>query len=127
MAREITKNVEADGKQDWPWPESLDALVAAPDHHKLLMENDQVRVLDTLIPPGEITPVHTHRWPGALYVLSWDDFVRRDGEGNVMADTRKGERQAEPPTVLWLDALPPHSLENVGTKDIHLISVEVKS
>ena len=127
MAQEITKNVEVDGKQDWPWPDSLDALVAAPDHHKLLMENDQVRVLDTLIPAGEITPIHTHRWPGALYVLSWGDYVRRDGEGNVTADTRKGNKPAQPPTVIWLDALPPHSLENVGNTDIHLISVEVKS
>jgi len=24
----------------------LDAMTAAPDHHELLMENDQVRVLD---------------------------------------------------------------------------------
>jgi quercetin dioxygenase-like cupin family protein len=127
MAHEITKNIEVDGKQDSPWPASLDALVAAPDHHKLLMENDQVRVLDTLILVGEITRVHTHRWPGALYVLSWGDYVRRDGEGNVTTDTRKGDRQAEPPTVIWLDALPPHSLENVGNTDIHLISVELKS
>jgi quercetin dioxygenase-like cupin family protein len=127
MTHEITENVEVAGKQDWPWPKALDALVAAPDHHKLLMENDQVRVLDTLIPSGEITPVHTHQWPGALYVLSWGDFVRRDGEGNVIADTREGDRPVEPPTVIWLDALPPHSLENVGNSDIHLISVELKS
>ena len=43
------------------WPEELDALIAAPQHHKLLMENEFARVLDTLIPPGEITNVHTHK------------------------------------------------------------------
>ena len=126
MTHKISGNIGVVEEQEWMWPESLDALIAAPDHHKLLMENDRVRVLDTLIVPGDITPVHTHRWPGALYVLSWGDFIRRDGEGNVMADTREGDRQAEPPTVVWLDALPPHSLENVGTTDIHVISVELK-
>jgi hypothetical protein len=28
--------------------------------------------------------------------------------------------------VLWSEALPPHSLENVGTGDIRIISVELK-
>ena len=42
------------------WPESLDALTAASDHHELLFENDQVRVLSTKIPIGERTSVHTH-------------------------------------------------------------------
>jgi quercetin dioxygenase-like cupin family protein len=61
---------------DTEWPDSLDALVAAPDHHTLLYENDRVRVLDTRIRPGEQTPIHTHRWPAAIYVVSWSHFVR---------------------------------------------------
>ena len=32
------------------WPEELDAMVAAPQQHKLLMENEFVRVIATLIP-----------------------------------------------------------------------------
>lgn len=62
----------------WPWPQELDALQAAPQHHQLLFENDQVRVLDTCIPPGGITGVHTHQWPAALYIISWSAFIRRD-------------------------------------------------
>lgn len=108
------------------WPAALDALVAAPDYHKLLMENEHVRVLDTRIPPGETTPVHTHRWPSVFYVLSWSDFVRYDGAGQVLVDTRKGDNFSEPPAALWSDPLPPHSLENVGDADIHVISVEMK-
>jgi quercetin dioxygenase-like cupin family protein len=52
------------------WPDELDALVAAPAHHKLLFENERVRVLETRIAAGDRTPVHTHRWPAALYILS---------------------------------------------------------
>ena len=29
-----------------PWPPALDALVAAPVHHRLLLENARVRVLE---------------------------------------------------------------------------------
>jgi hypothetical protein len=71
-----------------PWPEALDALVAAPEHHTLLSENDSVRVLNTRIRPGERTAVHTHRWPGVLYVRSWSTFVRRDSAGVVTLDSR---------------------------------------
>jgi hypothetical protein len=67
--------------RNWEWPESLDALVAAPAHHFLVVENDRVRVLYTVIPPGDIVPLHTHRWPAVLYVEHWSDFIRRDQQG----------------------------------------------
>lgn len=111
---------------EWSWDDSLDALSAAPAQHRLLFENSFVRVLDTRIAPGERTPVHTHRWPASHYVRSWSDFVRRDAEGAVMLDTRtSGLRSA--PEILWGERLPPHSLENVGSVPIHIISTEVKT
>jgi len=113
---------------DWPWPESLDALAAAPAQHRVLFENAHVRVLDTRINPGQRTPVHTHRWPAAHYIVSWSDFVRRDADGTVLLDTRKTDHaRVGTPEALWGDALPPHSLENVGTVPLHIISTEVKS
>lgn len=111
---------------NWPYPDSLDALVAAPDHHRLLFENEHVRVLETIIPPGETTPVHTHRWPAVFDIKSWSDFVRRDGEGNIMVDSRTVESSAAPGSYLWSGALPPHTLENVGRQEIRLVSIEVK-
>ncbi len=72
------------------WDPSLDALVAAPRHHRLLFENAHVRVLDTRIPPGDTVPVHTHCWPATHYVLASSHFVRRDAAGTVLVDTRAG-------------------------------------
>jgi hypothetical protein len=66
----------------------LDALNAAPDNHRVLFENDRVRILDTNVSPGTATPVHAHEWPAALYVLGWSDFVRRGEDGTVLADSR---------------------------------------
>ena len=107
-------------------PDSLDALVAAPGHHRVLLENDRVRVLDTRIAPGQRTPVHTHRWPSVLYVLSWSHFIRYDDVGNVLLDSRTVESLQSPPAILWSAPLPPHSAENVGEADLHVISVELK-
>lgn len=104
---------------------ALDALVAAPAQHRLVFENAHVRVLDTRIGPGERTPVHTHRWPAAHYVVSWSEFVRRDGTGAVLVDTRSlGPRPV--PEAFWGEPLGPHSLENVGERTLHIISTELK-
>ena len=111
---------------EWIWPEELDALKADPLHHRLLHENDRVRVLDTLIPPGDITKIHTHKWPASLYVLSWSDFIRYDQDGHIVLDSRNLTASPMPETALWTEPLVPHSLENIGNSDIHIISVEIK-
>ena len=112
---------------DWPCPAELDALVAAPAQHRLVLENARVRVLDTLIPAGERTPIHTHRWPAVHHVISGIAFVRRDADGAVLVDTRASADLQNPPAVLWGEPLGPHSLENVGPAPLHVLSVEVKS
>lgn len=108
------------------WPANLDALVAAPRQHRLLLENERVRVLDTRIEPGETTPIHAHRWPAVHYVLSWSAFVRRDPDGNVLVDTRVTSGDAHLRSALWGEPLTPHSLENVGPLPLHIVSVEIK-
>jgi hypothetical protein len=110
---------------NWPWPDELDALIAAPNHHTLVFENERMRLLDTRIPVGDTVPVHTHRWPGTYYTLQFSHFVRRDRDGNELFDSRT--LAAAMPSAAFLENLPPHSVENVGKQEIHLISVELKS
>ena len=107
-------------------PDPLDALIAAPDHHRLILENESVRVLDTSIPPGSTTPLHTHVWPSVLHVLSWSSFVRRDETGNVLLDSRSVPELAASPGTIWSGPLGPHTLENVGTTTLHVIAIEIK-
>ena len=102
-------------------------MTAAPDHHAVLLENDEVRILDTWLGPGERTPLHVHQWPAALYVLSWSDFVRRNEHDAVLADSRTMERRPAPGEALWIAPLLPHSVENIGTSDLHIVAVEVKT
>jgi len=107
------------------WPESLDALIAAPRQHKLLFENDVVRVLDTCIAPGETTPLHTHCWPASLYILGPSDFVRRGEDSAIILDSRTIPPVAAG-TALWSVPLGPHTLENVGDTELRVIAVELK-
>ncbi len=106
--------------------DELDAVTAAPEHHKVLLETDQIRVLETLIEPGDETSVHTHIWGGYLYVISWSNFVRYDDKRNVMLDSRMIQAPVEG-SALLASPLPPHSLKNVGSKRIHVILTEFKN
>ena len=116
---------EIDPQSPESWPRSLDALTAAPEHHTLILENDRVRVLQTLIPPGQRTGLHTHRWPSVIHTLSFSHFLRRDETGAITQDTRAS--QVPRPEFHWSPPLPPHSIENIGETNIHLILVEVKA
>ena len=105
--------------------DELDGVAVAPNNHKVIFENDQVRVLETTIIAGEKTPLHTHLRPTVMYVLSESHFVRRDEDGNTMVDTR-----AIPdfvlPKVLFAESTPKHTIENTDTKDLVVIGVEIK-
>jgi hypothetical protein len=92
------------------WPDSLDATVAAPEHHEVLLENERVRVLDSRIRAGDTVPVHTHRWPSVLYILGTSDFIRYDSDGNVVFDSRTKESSIEAGTVNWSGPLSAHSV-----------------
>lgn len=109
------------------WLDSLDAVIAAPKHHKVLLENERVRVLDTRIKSGDTVPVHTHRWSSVLHILSTSDFIRYDADGNAVFDSRTATpSMPENGAVVWQSSLPPHSVENVGTGEIRVITVELK-
>jgi hypothetical protein len=48
------------------WDLALDAVTAAPAHHKVLFENDRLRVLEVTLEPNDEEPVHHHRWPSVF-------------------------------------------------------------
>jgi hypothetical protein len=121
MSSEFSNNA----KDRWPWPDALDALVAAPDHHTLVFENDRVRVVRTRIPPGQTVPVHTHRWPFVLCISKWSDLVRRDPQANILMDTRALEKPSLH-AATWQESLTPHSVENVGDTEFDALNVEIK-
>ena len=110
----------------WPWPEPLDALIAAPVHHQLLLEDEKVRVLHTRIAPGDIVPLHTHRWGGVAYLQSWSHFIRRNETGEILLDSRQVGDAPKIPCAQRVQPLPPHTVENLGPSDISIVMIEFK-
>lgn len=108
------------------WPSELEATVAAPDNHKILLENERVRVLEVTLGPGEVEPLHFHRWPSILHILQADEWIDRDAEGNVIFDSRKGPPLPLPIT-MWKGPEAPHSPVNLSDSvEVRLIRVEIK-
>ena len=112
--------------EPWLWPDTLDALNAAPEHHRLVYENECVRVLEVRIGSGGIVPLHTHRWPSVLYLQGWSEHLRRDGAGKLIFDSREAGSPPKIPSVVWCEPLPPHSVENVGAVELLVLSIELK-
>ena len=67
------------------WPPHLEALVAAPANHRLLHEDDEVRVLEVTVQPGERENLHHHRWPSLMVVLARPDYRNFDAEGHEIS------------------------------------------
>ncbi len=48
------------------WDPALDAVTAAPGNHRILFENEALRVLEVMLLDGEEEPTHHHRWPSVF-------------------------------------------------------------
>jgi predicted ester cyclase len=108
------------------WDDALDAVVAAPENHQVLLENERVRVLSSNVLPGATVPLHTHKYPSVVYVLENGDFVRYDAEGNEASSSHQLPAEVKNQTVMWLPPLAPHSVKNISDKEIRVINFELK-
>ena len=109
------------------WPDHQDAVISAPKNHKILIENERVRVLEVTVLPNETEAVHHHRWPSVLYIMEAGDFIDRDAEGNIIMDTRQLPEPLVFPMTVWKEPEAAHAVENLDdTKSIRLIRVELK-
>jgi hypothetical protein len=48
------------------WDPNLDAVAAAPRQHKVLFENENLRVLEVILEAEDEEPLHHHRWPSVF-------------------------------------------------------------
>jgi quercetin dioxygenase-like cupin family protein len=95
-----------------------EAAEAAPHIYKVLFENERVRLLDVRMKPGEESAQHSHP-DYLLYAHEGGRVKLSDPSGqNAEVDVPEG-------AVMWRDA-EEHSALNVGTTEIHALSVELK-
>jgi quercetin dioxygenase-like cupin family protein len=86
---------------------------------RVRFENDRVRVLEAILPPGTKEEVHSH--PAyVIYVLAGGRYR------NYAADGKITEGTFQTGDVIYRDPLT-HAAENIGDKPMHFILVELKS
>jgi len=97
-----------------------DPAKAAPATHKVLLENDQVRVLDIRVPARGRALMHTHP-SGYVEVAMTDCRMKFTFPGG-----RTSEATLHAGDVVWSDPVT-HSAENLGASECHVLNVEPKS
>jgi quercetin dioxygenase-like cupin family protein len=99
-------------------PDPLDPVRAAPDTHKVVLDNAFVRVLDVHVPAGKTEPRHRHPHGLSVYFTDWDAKVTVDGKPPEVHHRKGG-------TFAWSDPVV-HTVENAGKTDGHVLRIELK-
>ena len=101
-----------------PFALAQDPVDVAPEHYKVLFENERVRVLETRYGPGESSDFHNH--PDNLVI------ALSDGEAiPVNSDGSTTEYLFKFGDVIWREAVQ-HTGVNSSNEDMYLITIEFK-
>ena len=96
-----------------------DALTANPQHIRLVLENEQVRVLEARLEPGKKENPHSH----PAYVV----YVKAGGAIRMHTpDGKAAELALKTGDVMYREPVTQHWGENVGTTATDLILIELK-
>jgi len=95
-----------------------DAVKVASDSYKVVLENDEVRVLEVRIKQGAKVEIHSH--PKSVAISLNDQRLRFTFPNGKTedADLKRGQ-------TVWLDGIS-HAVENVGSEDVSSVVVELK-
>lgn len=99
-------------------PVALDPVKLDPEHHPVILENDRVRVIRTILVPHLKSPRHEHPHYVVVYLTDLHTTM-------TMADGRNVDNPRKPGDIAWRDALS-HVTENIGEKTAVEIQVEIK-
>jgi hypothetical protein len=95
-----------------------DPVKLSPQYYKVLLDNDQVRVLEYRLKPGEKEVMHSHA-AGVVYGFNEAKTKATLPDGKVTDSTGKAG------DVFWRNPIT-HALENIGNTDVHALAVELK-
>ena len=115
------------------WDPALDAVVAAPKHHKVIFENERLRVLEVTLPANDEEPVHHHRWPSVFVFDQMAGPVFDRAPDGTQLPPNRDVMQAvqnwngEGCLVVNMAPQPLGSVFNASGKPIHGIRIELKS
>jgi hypothetical protein len=97
---------------------ALDPVKLDPEHHIVILENDRVRAIRTILEPHLKSPRHEHPHYVVVYLTDLHTTM-------TMADGKEVDNPRKPGDIAWRDALS-HVTENIGEKTAVEIQVEIK-
>lgn len=110
-----------------------DAVTAAPYSHRVMFEDEHVRVLEIRLPPGASEPVHIHALPSVIHgetgggggaKFLYTEYRWMNGE---FIKVRENEVEASAGTrAVWSGPEGPHSITNIGPVGVKFTRVEIK-
>jgi quercetin dioxygenase-like cupin family protein len=99
--------------------EKIDDIVKiSPDIHKVIFENDRIRVLKVTVKPGDTVPMH--RNPENINYILRPGTLRLTGTDGSVQDVALTEGQVIPAPVSS------HAVENIGQTAVQTICIELK-
>lgn len=126
-------STNAQTKQSSTKPDKFDAVVAAPNNHKIVYEDDNVRILQVICPPGNEEPVHTHQYKSTMWFTQSAHFIYYNyliNTNNQLIKKDSTEIKGFPAEVLnkgqMVDPEGLHSVKNVGTDIFMAYRIEYK-
>jgi len=97
-----------------------DATLLAPESHRVLFENDLIRILESNIQSGEFVPAHTHQWDSVMLILQGSKFLIQSASGI------QSEGTWEPGVEKFPGSLDFDAYTNIGAREFRAISFELK-
>jgi predicted metal-dependent enzyme (double-stranded beta helix superfamily) len=118
-------SLSMDGTDPTTWDPAFDGIRAAPDNHRVLYEDDAIRVLSVSVAPGATERPHNHRFPSVFVI---DRMVKlRDFNGATGQEIPPPiPTDVELPIVVRFPPQPLHYTENVDTAPFHATRIEFK-
>lgn len=97
-----------------------DPVKTEPDLYKVLLDNDQVRVIDYHLGKGQKEPMHVHATPAVVYWFTDAKLL------NVLPDGKTKELSGKAGDAIWRGPAT-HTTENVGDAEVRALVVECKT
>lgn len=108
------------------WNPERDAVKAAPKNHRVILENDDIRVLEVTVRPGEKEQLHHHQWPSVMVVDSRPKYINYDKDGNAIKPAVQASGSPEMPIIVRLPPQAEHAIHNMDQYPFHAIRIEYK-
>jgi len=92
-------------------PDARDAVAVAPDTHKVLIDNETIRILDVNLPAGSKEPAHSRVWPAII--------IQDAARPGAPSEVRNFESR-------WQEARALDQGGNSGKTAVHYLEIDLK-